>query len=47
MILILSKDANIGDYIFLNKVLFLRNDNKIQIGQPFLEKMKILMKIIQ
>ena len=41
------KDANIGDYIFLNKVLFLRNDNKIQIGQPFLENSKIPAKIIQ
>ena len=31
----------------MNKVLFFRNDNKIQIGQPFLENSKIPAKIIQ
>ena len=41
------KDGKIGDYIYLNKVLFFRNDNKIQIGQPFLENSKIPAKIIQ
>ena len=40
-------NANIGDYIYLNKVLFFRNNNKIQIGQPFLENSKIPAKIIQ
>ena len=39
------KDANIGDYIYLNKILFFRNDNKIQIGQPFLEIVKYLLKL--
>jgi large subunit ribosomal protein L21 len=40
-------DANIGDFIYLNKVLFLRSNNKIQLGQPFLENSKIPAKIIQ
>lgn len=39
--------ANIGDYIYLNKVLFFRNNNKIQLGQPFLEASQIPAKIIQ
>ena len=41
------KDANIGDFIYLNKVLFFKNNNKIQLGQPFLENSKIPAKIIQ
>jgi len=41
------KDANIGDFIYLNKILFLRNNNQIQIGQPFLENSQIPAKIIQ
>jgi large subunit ribosomal protein L21 len=41
------KDANIGDFIYLNKILLLRNNNQIQIGQPFLENSQIPAKIIQ
>jgi len=41
------KDANIGDVIYLNKILFFRNNNKIQLGQPFLENSQIPAKIIQ
>jgi large subunit ribosomal protein L21 len=41
------KDASIGDVIFLNKILFFRNQNKIQLGQPFLENSQIPAKIIQ
>jgi large subunit ribosomal protein L21 len=41
------KDAKIGDFIYLNKVLFFRNENKIQLGQPFLEETSIPAKIIQ
>ena len=41
------KDASIGDVIFLNKILFFRNQNKIQLGQPFLENRQIPAKIIQ
>jgi large subunit ribosomal protein L21 len=41
------KDANIGDFIYLNKILFFRNQNKIQLGQPFLENSQIPAKIIQ
>jgi len=40
-------DAKIGDFIYLNKILFFRNQNKIQLGQPFLENSQIPAKIIQ
>ncbi len=36
-----------GDYIYLNKILFFKKDNRIQIGQPFLQNSKISAKIIQ
>jgi large subunit ribosomal protein L21 len=41
------KNGNIGDYIYLNKILFLRKNNQIQLGKPFLEESKIPAKIIQ
>ena len=41
------RDANIGDFIYLNKILFFRNENRIQLGQTFLEKSQIPAKIIQ
>jgi large subunit ribosomal protein L21 len=40
-------NSKVGDYVFLNKILFFRDLNKIQIGAPFLNKSKILVKIIQ
>ena len=40
-------NATIGDFIYLNKVLFFRNDNKIQLGQTFLETSQIPAQIIQ
>jgi large subunit ribosomal protein L21 len=43
----LIKTAKVGDYIYLNKILFLRSENKIQIGYPFLESSKVLAKVIQ
>jgi large subunit ribosomal protein L21 len=36
-----------GDYIYLNKILFFKKDNRIQIGQPFLQNSQISAKIIQ
>jgi large subunit ribosomal protein L21 len=41
------KDGKIGDFVSLNKVLFFRNENKIQLGQPFLQESSIPAKIIQ
>ena len=41
------KNGEVGDYILLNKILFFRNINKIQIGKPFLSESKISAKIIQ
>ena len=34
------KDGKVGDYIYLNKILFFRNENKVQIGKPFLSEGK-------
>jgi large subunit ribosomal protein L21 len=39
--------AEIGDYIYLNKILLFRKKNKIQLGYPFLEGSQIKAKIIQ
>ena len=41
------RNGEVGDYIYLNKILFFRNENKIQIGQPFLDNCKIPVKVIQ
>lgn len=43
----LIKNVNVGDFLYLNKVLFFKKDNNIQIGQPFLPNSKIVAKIIQ
>ena len=39
--------AGIGDFLCLNKVLFFRKDNKIQLGKPFLTESLIPVKVIQ
>jgi large subunit ribosomal protein L21 len=41
------KNGKIGDFIYLTKILFLKKNNQIQLGQPFLEKSQIPAKIIQ
>ena len=41
------RNGNIGDIIYLNKILLFRNENKIQLGKPFLKNSKIAAKIIQ
>jgi large subunit ribosomal protein L21 len=41
------KNGNVGDFISLNKILFLKNDEKIQLGKPFLNNGQIPAKIIQ
>jgi large subunit ribosomal protein L21 len=43
----LIKNGNLGDFICLNKILFFRKNNKIQLGKPFLEGSQIPAKIIQ
>jgi len=43
----LIKSGSLGDAISLNKILFFKKDNKIQLGMPFLDKSKIAAKIIQ
>jgi large subunit ribosomal protein L21 len=40
-------NANVGDYIYLNKILFFRKENKVQLGKPFLENSQIAAKVIQ
>lgn len=39
--------GNLGDVISLNKILFFKKENKIQLGKPFLESSKIPATIIQ
>lgn len=39
--------GNLGDFIYLNKVLFFKKENKIQLGNPFLTKSQIPGKMIQ
>lgn len=41
------RNGNLGDFIYLNKILFFRNSNKIQLGKPFLETSQIPAKIVQ
>jgi large subunit ribosomal protein L21 len=41
------KNVNVGDFIYLNKILLFKKTNKIQLGQPFLEKSQIVGKIVQ
>ncbi len=43
----LINNVNIGDFIYLNKILFFKKNNKIQLGKPFLLNNKICVKILQ
>lgn len=43
----LIKSGNLGDVVYLKKILFYRKDTKVQLGQPFLVNGKIPGKIIQ
>jgi large subunit ribosomal protein L21 len=40
-------NANLGDIICLNKILFFRKENQIQLGKPFLASSQIPATIIQ
>jgi len=39
--------GNLGDFIYLNKILFFRKRNQIQLGKPFLLESQIPAQIIQ
>ena len=41
------KNGSLGDFIYLNKILFFRKNNQIQLGKPFLVNSQISAKIIQ
>lgn len=41
------KKGNLGDFIYLEKILLFRNNEKVQLGKPFLVKSQIPAKIIQ
>ena len=41
------KNGSLGDFIYLNKILFFRKNNQIQLVKPFLENSQISAKIIQ
>jgi large subunit ribosomal protein L21 len=43
----LIKNVNAGDFIYLNKILFFKKTNRIQLGQPFLQNSQIIAKILQ
>ena len=43
----LISTGNVGDYIYLNKILFFRKENQIQLGKPFLSNCQVSAKIIQ
>jgi large subunit ribosomal protein L21 len=43
----LIKNGSLGDFIHLNKILFFKKINKIQLGKPFLKKSQIVGQIIQ
>ncbi len=36
-----------GNLIYLNKILLLKNNEKIQVGKPFLKNIKIIVKFIK
>jgi large subunit ribosomal protein L21 len=40
-------NVNLGDFLYLNKILFFRQNKKIQLGKPFLKNSQIPAKIIQ
>ena len=40
-------NGKVGDFIYLNKILLFRDENKVQIGKPFLTNSQISAKIIQ
>jgi large subunit ribosomal protein L21 len=39
--------GSLGDFIYLNKILFFRKQNQIQLGKPFLGNSQIPAKILQ
>lgn len=41
------ENGELGDFIYLNKVLFFRKEDKVQLGKPFLLESRIPAKIIQ
>lgn len=41
------KDVKSGDFVTVNKILFLKKEKKIQIGKPFLGENNFLVKILQ
>jgi large subunit ribosomal protein L21 len=43
----LINNGSLGDFIYLNKILFFRKSNQIQLGKPFLAESQIPAKIIQ
>jgi large subunit ribosomal protein L21 len=43
----LINSGKLGDFIYLNKILFIKKKNKVQLGRPFLIKSQIPGQIIQ
>ena len=40
-------NVDLGDFIYINKILFFRKNNVVQLGKPFLGNSQIPAKIIQ
>ena len=40
------KNGNLGDFLYFNKIMLFKNENKVQLGQPFLNT-AIPEKILQ
>lgn len=40
------KNGNLGDFLYFNKIMLFKNENKVQLGQPFLNT-AIPAKILQ
>lgn len=41
------KNATLGSYVIFNRILFLRKQNQIQLGRPFLSESGITGKVLQ
>jgi large subunit ribosomal protein L21 len=40
-------NANLGDFVYLNKILLFKNEERLQLGQPFLTNGQVVAKILQ
>lgn len=41
------RSASLGDYLYLQKILFFRKEKQIQLGKPFLSGVSLPAKVLQ